>query len=143
MIEFLKIRDGVSSDLQRKARAAKDKRPLLRAMGTAAVTLGKQAFTDSGLRPAEWLGRKDDKPHNLLMLATMLYRSVRIGDVSGDQVTIVSDRPYAAVHQLGSEKLGIPARPFLPFMADGRLTATGAERVNRALRAALKTKGIE
>jgi phage gpG-like protein len=135
--------DGISPDLLRKARAAANKTPFLKAMGTAAVTLGKQAFTDAGLRPSAWAPRKDTSTdHNLLMLSTMLYRSPRITRITASQVTIGSDRPYAATHQLGSEKLNIPPRPFLPFRPSGALTKEGATRVERALRAALNARGL-
>lgn len=142
--DHLTIRhDGISPDLLKKARAAANKKPLLTAMGMAAVTLGKQAFTDASLRPSAWAPRKDNSmDHNLLMLSTMLYRSVRIGNVTANEVTIVSDRPYAATHQLGSEKLNIPPRPFLPFTKSGALTKIGTVRVERALRAALKSAGL-
>ena len=135
--------DGISPDLLRKARAAANKTVFLRAMGMAAVTLAKQAFTDAGLRPSAWPPRKDPgKDHNLLMLSTMLYRSPRVLGVGPEKVIIGSDRPYAATHQLGSQKLNIPARPYWPFHASGALTKDGAVRVERALRAALKARGL-
>lgn len=125
----------------RRARAVSNKRPLLLAMGTAAVGVGKQAFTDSAARPMTWAPRKDpSKTHPLLMLSGNLEASLRGDRVSGDTVTISADKPYAATHQLGRDE--IPARPFLPFFPDGRISPLGKVKVERALRAALRVHGL-
>lgn len=141
MASIRKIRDGITPDLRKKAMAVKDRRPHLQAMGRAAVSLGKRAFTDGSLRPAPWAPRKDDEPHNLLQLSTTLRKSLRVVSVTNSTVTVGSDRAYAATHQLGSTKLNIPARPYLPFKG-GKLTARGSQAVSRALAASLKSKGL-
>lgn len=133
------IRDSISPDLRRRAAQASDKRPLLMAMGQAMKAMGIQAFTDASKRPSYWAPRKDKKTHALLQKSTMLRKSIRVVDVSGSRVVIGSDRPYAATHQLGRD--GIPARPFLPFYRSGELTALGRVRVERALVAALRSRG--
>jgi phage gpG-like protein len=136
-------RNTISPDLLKRARAVSNKRPLLLAMGTAAVGVGKQAFTDSAARPMTWPARKDTrKTHPLLLLSGNLEASLRGDRVSGDTVTITSNTPYAATHQLGSEDGHVPARPFLPFFPNGQLSPFGKVRVERALRAALRVHGL-
>ena len=56
--------------------------------------------------------------------------------------TVGSDRKYAAVHQLGSKKKNIPARPYFPFQGK-RLTAAGDKALTRAIRSYLKARGLE
>lgn len=146
---LIEIRDGISPDLKKRAQAVRDKRPLLAAMGLAVVTLGKQAFTDPQKRAQAWAPRQDDHPHPLLQGHALpgggtapptLRKSIRILKTSSDLVSIGSDRPYAATHQLGRD--GIPARPYLPFYQSGQLTGLGRERVERSLRAALRVRGL-
>lgn len=139
---LIKISDGITVSLQARALAVRDRAPLLEAMGQAVKSLAIQAFTSPEKRAQAWAPRQDDKPHALLQKSTMLRKSIRVIDVTNDQVTIGSDRPYAAVHQLGSEKQGIPARPYLPFYKTGQMTAIGRQRVERALTAALKARGF-
>lgn len=139
---LLKISDGISPDLQRRAKAASDKRPLLGAMGQAVKSLGIQAFTDPAKRAQAWAPRQDDLPHALLQKSTLLRKSLRGDRIQGETVYIESDRPYAATHQLGSAKLNIPARPYLPFYKTGQMTALGRQRVERALVAALRVRGL-
>jgi phage gpG-like protein len=69
-----------------------------------------------------------------------LEGSLRVLTTSANQVTVGSDRPYAAIHQLGGEH--IPARPYLPFYQSGQITGLGKERVERALRASLRSRGL-
>lgn len=139
---LIKISDSITPDLRQRVRATADRRPLLEAMGQAVKALGIQAFTSPEKRAQAWAPRKDDEPHALLQKSTMLRKSIRVIDATNDQVTIGSDRPYAAVHQLGSEKQGIPSRPYLPFYQTGQMTALGRQRVERALVAALRVRGF-
>ena len=139
---LIQIRDGITPDLLRRARAAGDRRPLLAAMGQAVKSLGIQAFTDPAKRAQAWAPRQDVKTHALLQKSTLLRKSIRVIAVSNDTVIIGSDRPYAATHQLGSTKLNIPARPYLPFYASGQMTSLGRLRVERALAASLRTRGL-
>lgn len=139
---LIKISDGITPSLRARALAVRDRAPLLEAMGQAVKTLTDQAFTSPEKRAQAWMKRKDDKPHALLQKKTTLRKSIRVISVTNDQVVIGSDRPYAAVHQLGSEKQNIPARPFMPFYKTGALTFMGRQRVERALTAALKARGF-
>ena len=136
---LIKIRDTVSGDLRRRISAAGDKRPLLEAMGQAIKALGIQAFTDPSKRPDYWVPRKDNKPHALLQKSTMLRKSIRVTGIMKDSVVVGSDRPYAAIHQLGGKH--IPARPYLPFHASGQMTSLGRQRTERAITAAMRARG--
>lgn len=136
---LIKLRDAISPDLRRRAAAVADKRPLLMAMGQAVKSLGVQAFTDPAKRAQAWAPRQDDKPHALLQKSTMMRKSVRVIGTTANQVIVGSDRPYAATQQLGRN--GIPPRPFLPFYRSGQMTALGRQRTDRALRAALRSRG--
>ena len=138
-----KIRDGITPDLKRKARALNDagKKRALQAMGLATASLAMQAFTQPGARAAQWAPRKDDLPHALLQKSTTLRKSLVVR-ASATSAVISSDRPYAAVHQFGSQSKNIPARPFLPFDKGGRLTKLGTRRVENALKATLKSAGL-
>lgn len=140
-----KIKDGITPDLKRKARALDSggRTRLLSAMGQSVVSMGKQAFTQPGLRASNWAPRKDTKKnHALLQLSTTMRKSIRVTSVTSSNVTLGSDRPYAATHQLGSKKLNIPARPYLPFYKSGKMTKLGTVRVERALKAGLKAAAL-
>ncbi len=140
-----KIKDSITPDLKRKARSldSAGRTRVLSAMGQAVVSTGKSAFTQPGLRAANWAPRKDpEKKHNLLQLTTTLRKSIRVTSVTSTNVHLGSDRPYAAAHQLGSKKQNIPARPYLPFYKSGKMTKLGSVRVERALKAGLKPAGL-
>lgn len=140
-----KIKDQISPDLLKKAKAMRPdgRKRLLSAMGQAVKSMGVRAFTQPGLRAAAWSPRKDQKKtHALLQLTTTLRKSIRVTSLTSDRVNVGSDRPYAAVHQLGSKKQNIPARPYLPFYKSGKLTKLGATGVERALKAGLKSAGL-
>ena len=139
---LIKIRDGITTSLQARVAAVRDRGPLLEAMGQAVKSLAIQAFTSPEKRAQAWVPRQDKEAHALLQKSTMLRKSIRVVKVTNDQVVIGSDRPYAAVHQLGSEKQNIPARPYLPFYQTGQMTAIGRQRVERALVSALRARGL-
>lgn len=101
------------------------KQRLLDAAGTLIGSMAQRAFDEPGLRPTSWLGRKDKKPHPLLIKSGDLRQSIH-HQVEGDTVKIGSPKAYAAVHQLGGKKRPIPARPFFPVLNDqltGQATA--------------------
>lgn len=131
------IRDGISAELDKII----DNDELLSEIAlTAAQVLveqGTAAFTRPNLRPSPWPDRKDNKPHPLLQLSKSLSQSLTAAAVSGGAI-IGSDREYAAVHQYGSTKLGIPARPFFPFGSDGAMTPQAERLVNAAANARLR-----
>jgi len=139
----LKItKDQITPDLRKKLAGIRDRRPVLEAMGIELVSLTKRAFNDAALRAAPWPPKKDGSPATLKRKGT-LWQSIRITSVTPDAVTVGSDRPYAAVHQLGSSKSkgrgsGIPARPFFPVL--GGVLARGAmDRVVAVAQAKIKS----
>jgi phage gpG-like protein len=77
----------------------------------------------------------------LLIASGMLRKSIRVISCDNDQVTIGSDRPYAAAHQLGREEINLPARPFLPFTREGNLTHAARTNVESVIRTALDKSG--
>jgi phage gpG-like protein len=139
---LIRLNDGISPDLRRRAAVVRDKRPLLEAMGQSIKSLGVQAFTDPAKRAQAWAPRQDDLPHALLQKSTMLRKSLRVLGFGRDSVQIGSDRPYATTHQLGDPDRNIPARPYLPFYKNGQMTQLGRQRSERALLAALRSRGF-
>lgn len=145
-MKLFQMRDGISPDLLRKARAVGSPQRHLKAMGMAVKSLGKRAFTDASLRPEPWPERQDNEAHPLLQRSTMLRKSIKVISVSSTKVVIGSDRKYAVIHQLGGKagrgkKTKIPARPYLPFK-NGKLTPRGRVAVERALKSSLKSSGL-
>ena len=128
-------KDMVTPDLTARIKAAKNRRAVLRAMGMAVVNLTKQAFHDPSVRPAPWPDRKSDTGKKLLVKSSLLLRSIRVVESTNDAVTVGSDRPYAAIHQLGGLKKPIPPRPFFPILgtpSSPELTERAREAVERA-----------
>lgn len=144
MANLILIKDTLAPDLARKLRAVSNRKPLLDAMGQAVKSLAVRAFTEAGLRPSTWEKRQVEPAdgHLLLQDSTMLIKSIRVISVDDNQVTIGSDRPYAAAHQLGYPENNLPARPYLPFDAAGALTPKGKTAVERSLRAGLAAHGL-
>ncbi|MDZ4815172.1 MAG: phage virion morphogenesis protein [Verrucomicrobiota bacterium] len=93
--------------------------PILEAMGLQLVSITKRAFNSAELRPSPWapVKKKTGAP---LKRSGALWQSIRIVDVNEKTVTVGTDRPYAAYHQFGTKH--IPARPFFPFDASGKIT---------------------
>ncbi len=140
-MSLILIKDGITPDLRRRARAAADGRPLLQAMGEAARDLARDAFSNASSRPTSWARRKDpDKKHPLLYLRGELRRGLRVISITNTRVIIGSHTASAAAHQFGTKD--IPARPFLPFYASGQMTALGNHKVETALRSALRVRGL-
>lgn len=113
--------------LAKMARAMADRRPVLEAMGTQLVSLTKRAFNDSALRAAPWPPKNDGSTSRLKKTGA-LYQSIRIVSISRTAVTVGTDRPYAAAHQLGSSKRNLPPRPFFPFLS-GRMIPSAQAKV--------------
>jgi phage gpG-like protein len=131
-IVVTKVQDLITPSIARNLRALQNPTPALKALGTVLVSMTTRAFNDPGLRPSAWapLSPKTLKRRKAtgrgsapLKLTGTLARSPRITGLTGRTVTIGSDRPYAAHHQLGSrDGKRPPARPFFPFTKDGRPT---------------------
>lgn len=141
MSATLIIKDGISPKLRKMLKGIKPRGPVLKAMGTVVVEMGRQAFSMEDRRPTAWpprKPRKGDGGHPLLVKSGTLRRGLRVVKTSERNVTIGSDRAYAAVHQLGSRKTsgrgsGIPARPFLPII-NGKLTPRAAAAIEMVIK---------
>lgn len=151
--KLIVIKDTLRPDLMRKLREVKNAKPFLAAMGQAVKAIAIASFQEAELRPSAWAPRKVEPKdgHPLLLGSSMpkgrssppkLWRAIKQTSLTDKQVTIGSDKPYTATHQLGDPRRNIPARPFLPFFPTGKLTKAGAVRVERALKAALKARGL-
>lgn len=166
MLASLRLtRNTISPSLQRRARALKDRRPLLRTMGEYTVQHTKRAFNEPALRPSPWPALYSGKPSRLRK-NNVLHRSPRLISVDNGKALVGSDRPYAAIHQLGGQtrahviraKNGkalawpgikhpvkqvnhpgskIPARPYFPFRKNGRPTAAFKTRLNKVVKTKL------
>lgn len=132
------FRDTISPTLARQARAIKDRRPILEAMGAEFTSLTKRAFADAALRPATWPPLKPAtlarKKGSMLRESGALWHSIRITALTSSSVTVGSDRVYAAIQQLGGEiKRGqvvirIPARPYMPILG-GKITPAARQKI--------------
>lgn len=94
------LKDTLRPQLAAMLGKARHRVSLLFAIGQRAVGMAEDAFTDASLRPTPWPAKTDGEP------ATLYYRgalkhSPRLVNVSNNFVTVGSDRPYAAIHQLG------------------------------------------
>ncbi len=153
-LKLHKVSDGITPELRRLAARAINTRAALLQGGQAAVSLAQRAFGDANLRPAAWPALKEStlaerarKGQGSAPLRRAkggaLWESLRVMDAGNRSVTIGSDRvvgkySLAAIHQLGAPRAHIPARPFFPFDADGRPTAAARERIEMAIRRALR-----
>jgi phage gpG-like protein len=136
------IRDDVTKDLRQMIRKVQSPTPLLRAIGTGLVGLAKESFNDASKRPAPWASRKDGSKATLKSREATLWRSIKVQSISATNVKIGSDRPYAAIHQLGGVSRPMPARPYFPFL-DDKLTMQGEKRLRSVLDAYMKLPGLQ
>lgn len=163
MIASLRLtRNTISPSLQRRARALRDRKPLLRTMGEYTVQHTKRAFNEPALRPSSWPALHSGKPSRLRK-NNVLARSPRVIAVDNGKALVGSDRKYAAIHQLGGQTRPhvirarngkalawpgmrhpvkqvnhpgskIPARPFFPFNKSGRPTAAFKAKLNKVVK---------
>lgn len=151
------LRDTMTPDLRRLLGAISDRRGLHEAIGLGVVSLAARAFGDPAFRVSVWPLKRDGSPSTLRKSVT-LWQSVRVTESGDTGVTTGSDREYAAIHQLGGRTKAhfirprngkalwwpgaahpvrgvrhpgsvIPARPFLPFLPDGRPSDAADEMV--------------
>jgi len=157
---FTLTRDDISPRLSRMASAARNKLPVLRAMGTTFKSITEGTFNSVGAayRPTPWPPKKDGTPSILQSASPTLSKSFHL-TVTPEAATLLTPMPYAAIHQFGGRtkphrilpkrgkalKFGgkfyaavnhpgsnIPARPFFPVDAGGRLTPRAEELIGRA-----------
>lgn len=156
-------RDSLTPAMKKAIAGAKNRQPILRAAGTQIVSIAKRSFREPALRQSVWVPKKDGQPSNLI-LHGVLSKSIRITTLTDEQVSVGSDRKYAAIHQLGGvikpkkeggllvftsggktyrvTKVVMPGRPYLPFTKDGKLTPQAQPKVRATIeRAAAKQIG--
>lgn len=162
----VQVNDQITPDLRRLQAKLANLTPVNRSIGTALVSLAKRAFDEPQLRPAPWPAKKDGSIATLRR-SGMLWRSPRVVHFGRLGVTIGSDRPYAAIHQLGGQtkphvilpRRGralswpgarhpvrsvnhpgskTPPRPFFPVTRDGELTAAAQQAIRQVLAAYLR-----
>jgi phage gpG-like protein len=132
MLNITIRKNTISPDLAARLKRVRAKGPLLKAVSDTLAETAKGAFNNPGLRPTSWPNKKDGSVATL-RLNQLLARSPRTVGVTPRKAILGSDRKYAAVHQFGSAKKGIPARRFMPFI-DRRPTALAIRRGEEALR---------
>lgn len=144
--------DTVTPHLKQLRAKLENTEPVMREIGDSLVTMTKQSFTNSSLRPSDWPGSAT------LVRSGTLSRSPRTISHGETHALIGTDRPYAAAHQLGSKPHvitarngkalfwkgaahpvksvnhpGLPPRPYFPFFSSGEATPTAIEKVKEIL----------
>jgi phage gpG-like protein len=133
------IEDQVSPLLQRLRAKMSDFTPAMRSVGVGLAALTLRAFDDPSLRPSAWPAKKDQSTATLRKTG-LLWRSPRVIAATNNSVAIGSDRPYAAIHQLGGVKRPMPARPFFPVQPDGTPTDPARKTIRDVLVAYLNLR---
>jgi phage gpG-like protein len=158
--------DGITPDLQRKLKAASDRKSIHQAMGLVVVSLAKRAFNDSALRPTTWPSKANGQPATLRKSGT-LAKSPRVVSATQNGAVVGTDRRYGAIHQLGGKTpahiirpktkkalktpygvfkkvkhpgSNIPARPYFPFFSNGRPTPQALRAIDSVIKAKLDSK---
>ena len=99
-------------------------------VGQAVASRAQQAFRTASFRPSPWAPRKDKKAkHPLLIRSGNLRQSITWRFKSNDTVVAGTSTKYARYHQMGTKHM--PARPFFPVDAQGRLTDSMLKKINR------------
>jgi len=132
-VNFRISKDTIRPDLRRKLAAMRNPQKPLEAAGQALVSLTNKAFEEASLRPSPWAPKKSGAAATLQQSRDM-KQSIRITESSSKSVRVGSKTDYAAAHQLGSKKRGLPARPFFPFSQAGKPTEQAVRNINAALR---------
>ena len=133
-------RDTATPDLKRLGAAARNLRPMFKAVGVAVVSIGKRAFAEAELRPNSWPAKKDGSVATLKDTST-LWRSVRVVVAGEKSVVVGSDRAYAAAHQLGGQKRPMPRRGYLPFSKEGKPTPFAHKTIRATINSYIKARG--
>jgi phage gpG-like protein len=120
--------DEISPSLSELAEPALRRR-CVQAMATVVESFAVRAFDEPSLRPTSWPARKPSKASNpLLIQSGNLRQSIHTQVLGNDAAKVGTPAVYAAVHQLGSGKKGIPARPFFPVV-ENQLTGNANEEI--------------
>jgi phage gpG-like protein len=129
--------DRMMSDLP--GAMARAQKRALEDIGTAVESRATRAFKNPNLRPATWAPRKPSKHddgHPLLIKHPRggLWKSITHRLEGADTVVVGSDKEYAGYHQTGTKHM--PARPFFPVDANGRLVPEMERKIQRVARKA-------
>jgi len=108
------------------------KAAMLKAISDVLAETAKGAFNNPGYRPTSWPDKADGTIATLRR-DQLLARSPRTVSATPRKAILGSDRHYAAVHQFGSKRKGIPARRYMPFI-DKTPTALAIKRGREAMR---------
>ena len=163
-MSFRVTRDTLTPALARMAAECKNPQGILKAMGQELVSLTQGAFNDASLRPEFWPPTKTG--HAPLKAGGALFHSIRITGISGNEVRVGTDRPYAVYQQFGTSgpyeikaKIkkalhwggkggptvksvmhpGLPPRPFFPFDSQGNMLELARERIHAAVEKKLES----
>jgi phage gpG-like protein len=98
----VQVDDQISPAIRVLAGKMQNLTPVHRSIGIGLVALAKRAFDEPALRPTPWPAKHDGTVATLRRSST-LWRSLRVIQAGPTGVTIGSDRPYAAIHQLGGQ----------------------------------------
>lgn len=138
MIKFTLRRDTITPDLRARISGVSGARKaaMLRLISDSLANTAKGAFNNSSLRPTPWPNKADGSIATLRR-DQLLARSPRTVSATPRNAILGSDRHYAAVHQMGSKKKGIPARRYMPFIGQNP-TALAIKRGKEAIRVYLR-----
>lgn len=122
-MKVIVLKDTLSPALHKMLERMRNRAPLMSAIGQRAISRAKDAFTDASIRPSPWPAKKTGQPATLYKTGA-LKQSPRLVAVDGNSVTVGSDRPYAAIHQLGGRTSPHTIKPkngkALLWMANGQ-----------------------
>lgn len=159
----LRTADGLTPALMIRIAAARDASPAMAKAGEVVKNIAKRAFNNPELRPHAWPNKKDGTPATLRLnqvlarspeVVGVTATSVTVGSDrpyanihqfggrtaartitprTGRALKFVIGGRTIFVKRVNHPGSHIPARPFFPFHADGRLTAHAAGRVEAVL----------
>lgn len=151
---FNLTRDDISPAVTRLLATAKNKAPVMRAMGTTFKSITEGTFNSVGAsyRPIPWKPKRDGSPSILQSRNPVLSKSFHLS-VTNDAATVSNPMVYAPIHQFGGvikpktakvlrfktssgkwisvKQVTIPARPFFPVI-NGKLTPAAETKILRA-----------
>lgn len=117
---------------------ARAQRNALKSIGQAVASRATMAFRTPQMRPAPWAPRKPSKRddgHPLMIRSGALRQSIGWKFKGADAVVVGTDKKYAVHHQFGTKHM--PARPFMPVDASGRLTPQMSQKISRIVEKSL------
>jgi phage gpG-like protein len=131
----MEVRITRKADLRYRLRVLEDdasRKAVREAIGIELTSMAKQAFDNPSMRPYAWKKRVSGGTHPLLKKTGNLQRSLTLPANPRD-VRLRSSTVYAGVHQFGSPKQNISARPFFPIVRGG-LTPEAREAIKEIIR---------